>query len=84
MKSSLTIEYPESLPDALSVTREAFEAEARLALAVKLFEMKRIPSGVAARLAGMDRVAFLLALHRFGVPMIDLNPDELESDLSHA
>jgi len=52
----LVIEYPKLLPDALQQTRSEFEQEAKTAMAVKLFEMKRLSSGVAARLAGMDRV----------------------------
>jgi predicted HTH domain antitoxin len=80
----LVIEYPELLPDALQRTREEFEQEARMAMAVKLFEMKRLSSGMAAKLAGMDRVSFLLSLHRYHVPMIDLQEDELLSDLENA
>jgi predicted HTH domain antitoxin len=53
-------------------------------MAVKLFELKRISSGVAASLAGMDRVAFLLALHRHGAAMIDLEEAELVSDMKNA
>jgi predicted HTH domain antitoxin len=80
----LVIEYPQLLPDALSQTRAEFEQEARMAMAVKLFEMKRLSSGVAARLAGMDRVTFLLSLHRYGVAMVDLEEEELRSDLENA
>ncbi len=80
----LVIEYPKLLPDALQQTRAAFEQEARMAMAVKLFEMKRLPSGIAAGLAGVDRVTFLLSLHRYGVDMIDLDEDELLSDLENA
>jgi predicted HTH domain antitoxin len=80
----LRIEYPDNLPDQLGQSREQFEAEARMALAVKLFEGKRISSGVAASLAGVDRKAFLLGLHRYGVPMIDLDDEELLSDLRNA
>jgi len=79
--AQLVIEYPKLLPDALQQTRAAFEQEARMAMAVKLFEMKRLPSGIAAGLAGVDRVTFLLNLHRYGVDMIDLDEDELLSDL---
>lgn len=75
-----TIEYPEALPDVLHESREEFEKEARMALAAKLFEMKRISSGVAASLAGVDRVSFLMGLHQFGVAVIDLTEDELLSD----
>lgn len=84
MGLSLTIEYPEKLPDALQTTRQDFEREARMAMAVKLFEMKRVSSGMAADLAGMDRASFLLSLHRYGTPMIDLDEDELLSDVDNA
>lgn len=52
--------------------------------AVKLFEMKRLSSGMAAQLAGIDRVTFLMSLSNYGVPMQDLSMEELESDLAHA
>ena len=80
----LTIEYPESLPDILQETPEEFAQEARLAMAIKLFERKRLSSGQASALAGMDRVLFLLTLHHYGVSMIDLSDNELESDLANA
>lgn len=80
----LTIDYPERLPDALQQTPADFEQEAKMAMAVKLFEMKRLSSGLAANLAGVDRVTFLLSLHRYGVAMIDLDEDELLSDLANA
>lgn len=84
MVMQLVIEYPKILPDALQQTRADFEHEARMAMAVKLFEMKRLSSGMAARLAGVDRVSFLLSLHRYEVAMIDLEEDELLSDLENA
>ena len=80
----LVIDYPPLLPDALQQSREEFEQEAKMAMAVKLFEMQRLSSGMAARLAGMDRVSFLLNLHRYGVAMIDLDEQELQSDLDNA
>ncbi len=80
----MQIDYPDSLPDLLQTTRSAFEAEARMAMAVKLFELKRLSSGLAARLAGVTRVEFLLNLHRYGVPVIAHDDDELASDLAHA
>jgi len=64
--------------------KNAFEEEARMAMAVKLFEMKRLSSGMAAALAGIDRTNFLLSLHRYNVPMIDLEENELLSDMNNA
>ncbi len=84
MAMQLTIDYPETLPDALQQTPEQFEQEAKMAMAVKLFEMKRLSSGMAAALVGMDRVTFLLNLHRYGIPVIDLSEEELLSDLKNA
>lgn len=84
MLLQLKIDYPENLPDALQQTREQFEQEAKMAMAVKLFEMKRISSGMAAQLAGIDRVSFLLNLYHYGVPMIDLTKEELIADFDNA
>ncbi|MFZ1576651.1 MAG: UPF0175 family protein [Chromatiaceae bacterium] len=78
------VEVPSTLPDALQCTPEVFAQEAKMAMAVKLFEMKRLSSGMAAALAGVNRVAFIAQLHRYGVPVIDLSLEELESDVANA
>lgn len=84
MLNQLKIEYPQNYLDLLQKTKEEFEEEAKMAMAVKLFEMKRLSSGMAAKLVGMDRVTFLLNLYRFDVPMIDLDEEELLSDVENA
>jgi predicted HTH domain antitoxin len=84
MSLQLQIDYPEMLPDALAQSRQQFEEEAKWAMAVKLFELKRISSGTAALLVGVDRVSFLLKLKDYGVPTIDLTEEELLSDLKNA
>lgn len=84
MNNKLTIEYPDTIPDTLQESKEQFENEARMAMAVKLFEWKRLSSGMAASLAGMDRVSFLLNLQHYGVPMIDVSEDQVISDMNNA
>lgn len=84
MNHQLTIDYPDTLPDFLQESTVEFEREAKFAMAVKLFESKRIPSGIAAGLVGMDRVSFLLKLHEYEVAMIDLDATELASDIHNA
>lgn len=80
----LTIPYPEELLLSLKENPSEFEAEARLLLAVKFYELGKVSTGMAARLAGMSRVAFLFALGRFGLSPIGVEPDELSEDWANA
>ena len=42
--NTLTLEYPESLPDSARLSRREFEKSMRFAMAAKLFELGRISS----------------------------------------
>jgi predicted HTH domain antitoxin len=84
MNNVLTVEYPDTLPDALNMSQAELEREARLAMSIKLFETGRLSSGQAAGLVGMARSQFLHEVHRFGVSAIQVEPDELEQDLAAA
>ena len=84
MPYQLTINYPETFPDALQQTKAQFEQEAKWAMAVKLFEMKRLSSGMAASLLGVNRTTFLMKLADYNIPLIDLTEEELLSDLANA
>lgn len=81
---TLTIQYPDELLLSLKETQGEFEAEARLLLAVKLYELGRVSTGMAAQLAGMSRIAFIFSLDRFGLSPIGIEPDELAQDLMNA
>jgi predicted HTH domain antitoxin len=80
----LLVEVPTNLPDAAQCTPQQFMHEAKLAMAIKLYEMKRLSSGMAASLVGMSRVQFLGKLHLYGVPVIDLDETELAEDFTNA
>lgn len=80
----VVIPYPDDLLLSLKVTPEYFEAEARLLLAIKLYELGRVTTGIAAQIAGIDRVAFIFQLERFGLSPISITPDELETDFANA
>jgi predicted HTH domain antitoxin len=77
---TIQIQYPESIPAALNVTPESFEEEARLALAIKLYELGRLSSGQAAGLAGVPRVTFLLNCRRFGSYSVAWDSEEIEME----
>lgn len=80
----LTIGYSDDLLLSLKTDPLTFEKEARLLLAVKLYEQNRISTGIAAELAGLKRVEFLFELARFGLSPIGLEWDELARDVSNA
>lgn len=82
--STLTIPYPDYLPQALHLTSSEFEREARMAMAVKLFDTGRLTSGQAAELAGIPRVHFLYELGRWGVSPLQGDETALEQDLEVA
>jgi predicted HTH domain antitoxin len=65
-------------------SQEEFEDEARLLLAIKLYELGRVSTGAAAELAGMGRVAFILELGRFGLSPLGQGRDEVAEDLANA
>ncbi len=80
----ILVEVPSNPPVAAQCTPQQFMHEAKLAMAIKLFEMKRLSSGMAAVLIGMSRMQFLGELHRYGVPMIDLDENVLAQDIVNA
>lgn len=77
---AIQIEYPESWTAVVNTSSEAFEHDARMALAVKLFEMGRLTSGQAAHLANIDRVTFLLACPQWGVPSVAWDSAEVDTE----
>ena len=76
-ENTLTIEYSNDILLSLKETPKEFEEEARYLLALKLYELGKISSGKAARLAGLSRVDFLLKLGRYKVSPFQADLDEI-------
>jgi len=82
--NSLIIPYPEELLWSLQQEPEEFASQARILLAVKLYETGKLSTGLAAQVAGIPRTAFFYLLGQHGLSPFGETPDELENDLAHA
>jgi predicted HTH domain antitoxin len=68
--STLHVELP---PD---LTTE----EARLLLAIKLWETEKLSLGQAARFAGYSKRAFIEILNKHGLPVLGASDEELDAE----
>jgi predicted HTH domain antitoxin len=76
----MTITLPEITPDMLHVAPDAVADEIRMLAAVKLFELGRMSSGLAAELAGVPKPVFLQRLGEYGVSVFDITEEELRAE----
>jgi hypothetical protein len=79
---TLAIKYPESVFATLNLSPETFELEARIAFAVKLYEMGRLTSGQAAALAGITRVAFLQSCPRYSAATVEWDQEKFLTEFT--
>ena len=76
-ENMLHIPYSEDLLLCLKESKEQFERDARFFLAIKLYELGKISSGKAAKLAGLGRVQFLLKLGQYQVSPFQVSMEEI-------
>jgi predicted HTH domain antitoxin len=82
--STVSFEVGDDLLVALKATPVQAAAAVRLAAAAKLYELGRLSSGAAARLAGVPRVVFLRRLADCGVAAFAETAEELQKDAENA
>ena len=84
MKRTLTIDYSDEILLALGCSPEQFSEEAKLLVAVKLYELGRLSSGASAKLVGIPKPLFLMKLADYGVDTFQLIEEDLQQDLASA
>jgi predicted HTH domain antitoxin len=75
--SQILLDIPEESLLALKLPAGSAADELLMAGATKLYEMGKLSSGAAARLAGVPRVIFLSRLADYGVDTFRLTEEEL-------
>jgi predicted HTH domain antitoxin len=78
--SRIIWDIPEETLLAMKVSPEKASDELRMAAAVKLYELGRLSSGAAARLAGVPRTVFLSKLADYSVPTFNLTEEQLNKE----
>jgi len=82
--SRITLDIPDDALAALKLPANEASDAVRLAAAAKLYEMDRLSTGAAARLAGVPRPVFLTKLADYGVDTFVLNREDLEDETRFA
>ncbi|MEM4284336.1 MAG: UPF0175 family protein [Candidatus Caldarchaeum sp.] len=65
----------------LELPAEVTAEEARVLLAIKLYEVHKLSLGQAARLAGYSKRAFMEILAQHRVPIFAYSPEELRDEV---
>ncbi len=85
MKEVINIEYPEYLAATLKLSGQDFALEMKTSSLVKLYELGKISSGVAARVLGLSRLEFLELLAKYNVSVLEAyDTDNLNEDIANA
>jgi len=81
--TTLTLELPDKVFGAMRWPPEEFTKQMRLAAAAATwYEQGKISLEIAARVAGLDRTDFLLALARMGKDSFQIDLTDLDRELA--
>lgn len=85
MKGTINIAFPESLANSLRMSEEEFGLEVKTSSLVKLYELGKVSSGVAASVLGLSRLEFLELLSKYKVSVLGAyDLDDLKEDIANA
>ena len=82
--SQVTINIPQTTPEALHVPLEQLGGELLIAAAMKLYEAGRLSGGAAAELAGIPKPVFMDRLAGYGVDAFRQGAAELGEEAANA
>ena len=83
MNNILEIEYPDSLMFSLKESKNQLENEMKFLLGLKLFELGKVSSGIAAEIAGISRKEFLLKCASYKVSIFSDDNEDLQKEFDY-
>jgi predicted HTH domain antitoxin len=85
MEKVINIKYPKSLANSLKLNEKEFETEIKISSLIKLYELGKVSSGVAARVLALSRIDFLELLAKYKVSSFGVyDADDLQEDIENA
>ena len=82
MSQNISIEFPDYLANAMRMNKVDFDQTVKVSSLVKLFELGKVSSGVAAKVLNISRIDFLELLGKNHVSFLDDN--EINDDFENA
>lgn len=79
---NISREYPDYLAHSMRPNKEDFGKAVKVSALVKLFELGKVSSGLAAKVLNMSRVELLELLAHYNVSF--LNAEDLADDIENA
>lgn len=76
-QNTVIIKYSDEILLSLKETQQEFEEEAKFLMALKFYELGKLSSGKAAKLAGIDRVKFLMKIGQYKVSPFQMEVNEI-------
>ena len=84
MTGQIQVSYPEVLAFSLKMDNREFEREIKTISLVKLYELGKISSGMAAKVLNITRLEFLSILSSYNISYFSILEKSLESDFNNA
>ncbi len=78
----LTLNIPDKFLPSDQDKKNSLSKQVRLYSALLLFQSGQLSRGAACEFAGVDIYTFLAACKKHHIPVINIDPDDLEADLT--
>lgn len=84
MQDIITINFPGNLAVSLKMDDKEFSSEIKKAAMLKLYELGKISSGMAAKVLGISRLDFLDMLFKYNISTLSSDVNEIKKDFENA